>query len=162
MDGIPLFGTREGVIDRVVEHFEQHFEVCVEDQITKFLRFEIDGDKDLLKMYNSPVIKSLLEHFNMTDYNAAKAPLRNGPDLSLMPKDVVSDTASYLQLTGSLLHLASTVRPKIALAVGYFSRFMHCPTTQLKRANKQILRCLKMTERLELVFSSNAVRAIKM
>lgn len=160
VDDIPLFGSSNGAIDKVVEHFKQHFEVRVDEHITKFLGFTIDDNGDSLKMHNSPMIKRLLDHFNMTDCNAAKTPLPDGLDLSLGPQDVVSDATPYRQLIGSLLHLANTVRPDIAFAVGYLSRFMHRPTTQLWKAGKHVLRYLKGTKKLGLVFSSNASRVI--
>lgn len=42
VDDIPLLGSSNGAIDKVVEHFKQHFEVRVDEHITKFLAFTID------------------------------------------------------------------------------------------------------------------------
>lgn len=50
------------------------------------------------------------------------------------------------QLTGCLLHLSNTTRPGICYAAGYFSRFMHYPTSALWKAGKHVFRYFKGTK----------------
>lgn len=65
------------------------------------------------------------------------------------------DATHYRDLVGSLLHLANTVRPDIAIAVGYLSRLMNQPTEGLWNTGRRILRYLREKTGLGIVYQNN-------
>ena len=67
------------------------------------------------------------------------------------------DGTPYRQLVGCLLHLANTTRPDIAYASNYLSRFMHDPSPSLWKAAKSVLRYLKGTKKLGIVYSKGHI-----
>ena len=58
----------------------------------------------------------------------------------------------YRQLIGALIHLSNTVRPDIAFAVNYLSRFMESPEISHWNAAKHILKYLKYTRELGISY----------
>jgi hypothetical protein len=64
--------------------------------------------------------------------------------LSKMSSVLLVDATEYRGLVGSLQYLVH-IRPDIAFAVGYVSRFMESPTTEHLNAVKHILRYIAGT-----------------
>lgn len=94
------------------------------------------------------------ENFIMENCKSARTPLPTGTNLALDTGSPLNENTPYRQLIGSLLHLANIVRPDISIAVGYLSRYMHKPTSQLWNSAKHVLRYLKGTANVGLFFRS--------
>lgn len=59
----------------------------------------------------------------------------------------------YKELIGALLHLANTTRPDISFISGYLSRFMQDPCKLHWTAAKHVIRYLKATKELGIVYT---------
>lgn len=100
----------------------------------------------------------MLVFFGMKDCKPSRTPLPLGTCLNKPltsvdgEHDAFVGTTPFQQLVGCLLHLSSTTRPDIAYAAGYLSRFMQNPTVLLWKAGKQVLRYLKGTRCLGIVY----------
>lgn len=88
----------------------------------------------------------------MENCKVVETPLFQGLDLATDKSERLTHGTSYRQLIGSLLYYVSTVRPAIAFAVGYISRFMHNPTAVLWKAAKHISRYLSGTKKPGIVY----------
>lgn len=68
------------------------------------------------------------------------------------------DTAKYpyQSLVGGLLYLACCTRPDIAFPVGVLSRFMSCPTEEAWKAAMNVLKYLKGTQDLGIVYGKSS------
>jgi len=104
--------------------------------------------------------ETLLRRFNMEDCTPAEIPARTNIVLSskLEPKTEeehrIMDDKSYRALVGALLYLVLT-RPDIAVAVNECCRYLHNPGSTMWSAAKQILKCIKGTLDMMLVFNTN-------
>lgn len=110
--------NEESVAVEVEARFERKFEVRVDDPVEKFLGFDVEGSVDSVKLHNAPLILHLLKHLRMTDCKVTKTPWPASLDLASDSSDKLSDRTPYRQLVGMLRHLANTVRPDNAHAVG--------------------------------------------
>lgn len=59
------------------------------------------------------------------------------------------------QLIGSLLYAVSGTRPDLCVSVNFLSRYQHCASTALYKALKRILRYIKGTLNISLVYNSS-------
>ena len=75
--------------------------------------------------------------------------------MSKTGENLLPDGNRYAKLVGSLLYLSTTTRPDIAFAVGVLSRFMSCPEQDHMRAAKGVLRYLRGTTRLGVLYGGN-------
>lgn len=97
----------------------------------------------------------------MEDRTPACTPLPSVLDLSMRDGDKLLDSAMpYQQLAGCILHLSNTMRPDLAFASSYLSRFMCYPTTALWKAAKHLLRYLKGTPNLGIVYTVQPAQEI--
>jgi len=98
---------------------------------------------------------TLLEAFGLETFTPNKAPMASGVKLAKTGEDLLPESNWYAELVGSLLYLSTTTRPDIAFAVGVPSRFMSCPKQDHMRAAKKVLRNLRGTTRLGVVYGGS-------
>lgn len=83
------------------------------------------------KRQNATMILRMLKGYFMEDCKPVSTPLFQGLDLAVDKSNDLLDETLNRELFGSLLHSANTVRPDIAFALDYLSRFMHMRTKML-------------------------------
>jgi len=89
----------------------------------------------------------------MDDANPVTTPLHDKIRLEAEPKgEAEVDARHYQSIVGSLSYAASATRPDIAFAVSALSRYSKKPYTSHLSAAKRVLRYLKHTADLKLVF----------
>lgn len=152
VDDIQMFGSTDEANDVVMEHFRAHFDVHVDDSVTPVFCFPVEDRGDRVKLRNAPMEQRLLKSFKMDHYKSSKTLLPLGLDLRYDTSEKLGEATPYRQLIGALSHLAHMVRPDISYAVGYLSCFSHAPTDHLWKAGKHVLRYLKGTGSLSLVY----------
>jgi hypothetical protein len=125
-----------------------------------FLGMEIERDRPrrTIKLSQQRYIGDLLEKFNLSEARPKAVPA----DLQrLLPGD--DNTCEeegkypYCELVGALLWVSTRTRPDISYAVGELTRFMGGYTQQHWEAAKTVLRYLKGTRSLGLVYGGKAV-----
>jgi len=94
----------------------------------------------------------VLEQFGMSDCNATRIPMDPGMKLDADKQGERTDATRYRRIIGCLRYLLHT-RPDMSYSVGVASRFMEKPTVKHFNAVKQILRYLKGTLNLGLVYT---------
>lgn len=147
----------------IAKKIEAEFEIRVEDKVEKFLGIVVHRDEPSgsITIHNAPMVDEILSTFNMTDCRKVSTPLPSGTVLTAtMDPGIQEDRQEmegkpYRQLIGAMLHLANTVRPDIAFAVGYLARFMENPTLRHWNAAKHILKYLKSTRDLGITYEKN-------
>ena len=102
-------------------------------------------------------INSILKRFGMEDANPAPTPLCHKTRLDIeMSTDREADAAVYQSITGSLMYAATSTRPDIAYAVAALCRYNSRPYVTHMTAAKRVLRYLKGTANIGLVFPASA------
>jgi len=97
----------------------------------------------------------VLKRFGMQDANLAPTPLCHKTRLDIeMSNDREADSAVYQSITGSLMYAATSTRPDIAYAVAALCRYNSKRYVTHMTAAKRVLRYLKGTADIGLVFPS--------
>ena len=92
----------------------------------------------------------------MEQCNPNQVPTRRDP-LGLDPDGLpMQDVFSYPSIVGMLLYLSSNTRPDIAFAVSQVARFTHNPKESHATALKVIIRYLKGTSTMGLIFNPSS------
>lgn len=122
-------------------------------ELKQFLGLKIDYNQNRgeMKISQSRYIDRLLNHFGMSDCHPVSTPLE--PQLKLEKQGNGPITKHpYRELVGCLSYLALSSRPDISAAVNLFSRFQSAPTDIHWTHLKRLLRYLKGTRNLGLMY----------
>ncbi|UYV63799.1 hypothetical protein LAZ67_2005665 [Cordylochernes scorpioides] len=120
--------------------------------VESYVKFKssIQGEVDIKDL--GEVSDLLSKSLRSMEWKEASTPLDPGM-FTEGPGGKEACHAPYQQAIGNLLWLAGMTRPDIAYAVSYLSKFNSSPLQQHWNAVKHLLRCLKKTKDLKLVFS---------
>lgn len=153
VDDLLLIGA-PSLVEETKEMLRSRFEMSEEGSVHRFLGINISRKEGKIVLNQSDYIDKLLQRFNMVDCSGAPTPME--PKLNLVIDEGDKEHASkfpYRELLGCLSYVMLTTRPDLSFAVNYFSRFQENPTTELTKHLKRILRFLKSTKNLSLVYS---------
>jgi len=120
----------------------------------QFLGLEIARqDSSVITLGQAKYIQTIVKRFGMEDANSAPTPLHDKTTLETKPQgETEVDAGHYQSIVGSLSYAATATRPDIAFAVSALSRYSSRPFTLHLTAAKRVLRYLKGTTDLKLVF----------
>lgn len=137
-DGL-IIGNNEKVIDSVILHLQQQFEVK-SIELGCFLGIQIEQLKDgSIFVHQQAYARKVLNKFSMESCNAVSVP--SDPNQVLCKfNDSEEANFPYRQLVENLMYLAIATRPDIAFAVGNVSRYLERPTDAHVSAGKRILK----------------------
>jgi hypothetical protein len=123
--------------------------------IKNFLGIEVirDWDKHLIAINQSASIDYLLADTGLSDAKSVGSPLDPSlPLLKAKPGDKMANEKYYQHVTGSLNHLVVYTRPDNAFAVSKLAQFNSAPMATHLNAARHVLRYLKGTRDLCLVY----------
>jgi len=128
VDDIFIFGNNESVIKEVKDFLSSNFEMKdlgVAEVILniKLLRDEGNGGVTLVQ---SHYVENVLSRFGYSECTPARTPYDSSV-LLRKNRRIACDQLKYSQIIGSLMYLASAIRPDISFAVGKLSRFISNP-----------------------------------
>ena len=112
-----------------------------------------------ISLYQPGYIQSILDDFSMADCNAVSMPMEQNVRLSKsMCPETPEEKADmvkvpYRELVGKLLYLAVATRPDISYSVGVLCRFIENPGREHWGTARRLLRYLKGSVDLKLVYS---------
>ena len=121
--------------------------------MTHYLKIEFAYLKGGIFMSQSNYILKMLEQFKLTYCNPGSVPMHEGTKLSADMNTEKADSTLYRQMVGKLLYLTNT-RPDISYSVEVASRFMNKPQKAHLDAVKQIMRYLKHTAKMGIMFKA--------
>ena len=100
-------------------------------------------------------LMSVLDRFGMKDCNSVSTPMGNGGKFKkLSVADEAVETQRYQGVIGSLIYASICTRPDLSYSVGVLCQFMSKPGTDHWVALKRMLRYIKGSLNLGLVFHS--------
>ncbi|XP_060670182.1 secreted RxLR effector protein 161-like [Ziziphus jujuba] len=120
-------------------------------ELKHFLGLEVDRTEKCLFLGQQKYAKNLLQKFGMLDCKPISTPMEVNAKLSAYEGKDLEDATMYQQLVGSLIYLTLT-RPDISFAVGVVSRYMQSPKKPHLEAVRRILRYVKGTINLGLLY----------
>jgi hypothetical protein len=152
VDDSSLWACSAAAAKEVIDHLAGVFSLKPAELLNSYLGMEIDrlpnGD---FRMHQQPYIERLLTRFGLADTNPSMTPLPPGMRYS---KDQNSTPVDYpyRSMIGALLYASLGTRPDIAYAVSAMAQFDETPSKEHFMGVKRILRYLKGSSFLGIVF----------
>ena len=158
VDDLILAGKDEAKMKRVKEELASEFDIKDLGRLSYFLGMSIAQDqKKKIWMGQPTYTKKLLSKMGMNDCKPVSTPADPSSHLVKAAEDEETvDQPLYQSLVGSLMYLATCTRPDIAYAVGVLARFSSKPNRSHWTAAKRVLRYLKGTSNLGIVFKRDS------
>ena len=162
VDDLLLASNSKPAIQRVKAELSSHFDLHDLGATTSILGIKIvrDRSRRTIALSQPGYIESILLDFSMADCNASTTPMDEGEKLSIWmspssPEEVAEmKRVPYRELIGKLLYLAVATRPDVSYVVGVLCRFVENLGRGHWAAAKRVLRYLKGTVNMELVYSA--------
>ena len=115
-----------------------------------------DREKGLLRLSQTDYIKKVVTNFRMEGANPTATPIGAHFKLSAAkePEEAIdTDIVPYASAVGSIMYAMVGLRPDLAYAIGLVSRFMSRPGEIHWEAVKWLLRYMKGSAEVQLVYS---------
>ena len=103
----------------------------------------------------SEYAQSILTNFNMNDCQVNSTPMEEGTNGAVLKTPGMDEEYLYRSLVGTLIYLYQATRPDLTFAVNILSRFNNCYKAEHWQAAERVLRCLKASTGMKLVYGPN-------
>lgn len=153
VDDLILVGNNFLEINRIKSLLSTEFDMKDMKELKYFLGISIERDikKGTLFISQEAYLNNVLKRFGMANCKGASTPM----ELHLqLPREENATTTSmpYKELIGCLMYVVLTSRPDLSASVIYLSQFQSCATDTHFQHLKRILRYIKQTSNLKLVY----------
>lgn len=152
VDDLIVAGEDAAEIETFKKQMTSEFDMSDLGLLSFYLGIGVDQQKDCVTIKQTGYAKKLLSQFGMEDCNPTKILMDPGVKLDADKEGVRVDFIEYKRAIRCLRYLLHT-RPDLSYSVGVASRFMEKPTKKHQQAVKQIMRYLKGTLDLGLVYT---------
>ena len=159
VDDIILAGQQEGSIQQVKVALASAFDIKDLGRLNYFLGIKIEQKSDNSIWIGQPAyIEKLLTTHGMQNCKPVNTPVSIGNKLvKANEEDEPVNQRQYQSAVGSLMYLAVSTRPDISYAVSSLARFSCKPTNEHWTALKRLLRYLKGTTNLGILYSDTGM-----
>lgn len=154
VDNILVSSKSQHAIDQVEKKLTQHFKVKDLGEINYCLGIEFTRQEDAVALVQKGYIYKVLKRFGMEQCNAVSTPMDTNVKLTSEPTEE-EQKLPYRELVGCLTYLALTTRPDISFAASRLGQFNDCFSEVHWKAAKRVLRYLKGTTDLGLVYRAD-------
>lgn len=153
VDDILAVSNDETWVTLLKQNLDKEFEIKDLGEAKYCLGIEIKQEKGKISLSQGKYVDDLLKKFNMRGCNPQNTPASPTSKLKA-GNDAERRTTNprYRELIGSLMYLSVATRPDIAHSVSVLSQFNEHPTEEHWGAAKRVLRYLKGTTKLGLVY----------
>lgn len=153
VDDLLITSQNEKEFTRIKELLSKHFEIKDLSPVKYCLGIEFNQSNGTICMKQEGYIRDILERFGISGANAATSPLDPNIKLEVCSEEThESRSFPYRELIGSLMYVTVCTRLDIAHAVGRLSQFNDRHGSMHWTAAKRVLRYLKGTSNLSLVY----------
>lgn len=152
VDDILFCSFNEKEVDDFKAKISEEFEVKFEQEVTKFLGFEIVELQNGIFLSQQKFAEKILNEFGLSDAKVSKVPMIANLDLESNNAEKMKDPRKFQALLGSLLYLNMHTRPDICFAVNSLSRKAKDPTETHFKLLKQVARYIKGTLNLGIFY----------
>jgi Reverse transcriptase (RNA-dependent DNA polymerase) len=151
VDDLIFMGNSQMLIDEFKKVMKLEFEMTDLGMMMYFLGLEIKQEKSGIFVSQGAYAREILQKFGIHDCNPIATLMELGAKLAKLEGGEVVDSNTYRSIIRSLRYLTCT-RPDIAFAIGVASRFMEDLRHSYLKVVKRILRYVKGTEDLGLLY----------
>lgn len=151
VDDLLITGTSTRIIKEFKEQMASKFDMSDLGKLSYYVGIEVEQGKEYIQLKQSGYAKKILEKVGMSDCNSTKYPMDPKEVLHKDEMGIPVDATEFKSIIGGLRYLVHT-RPDLAYSVSIVSRFMERPTLLHQNAAKRILRYVKGTINLGLIY----------
>jgi len=155
VDDLIFTGNDRTMCEEFKHSMMLHFDMSDLGKMSHFLGIEVKQYSNGIFICQRRYAQEVLSRFGMQDSNAVKNPMVPGTRLSKDTGEKGVEETLFKQLVGSLMYLTAT-RPDLMYTVSLLSRFMTNPTTTHWLAAKRVLRYIKGTTNLGILYKRGA------
>lgn len=141
------------MINVVKSLLAKEFEMTDIGNADTFLGMHIQHDREngTIQLSQTQYLKNVVRKFGMEESKSISTPIEKGLHLSM---NGMTENANvpYRELIGCLTYATLTTRPDLCAATNYFSRFQNCYTHEHFTHAKRVLRYIRNTVDLKLIF----------
>ena len=152
VDDFLLFSKSASEIEKLKRRLKFFFDLKdfkSKSKIT-FLGLEIEKKESEIKISQKMLIDKILKHFRMTDCKVQKLPVQ--PRIVLSRVDGCDKRFPFRELVGSIMYIMLGTRPDLCFAISFFGRFQSGWDETHWNSLKNVLRYLKGTKSLGMVY----------
>lgn len=158
-DLIIAYSTKE-LFSNIMQGLSRHVEAVDRGPIRFYLGMEIEreGSRGSISVHQKRYVEDLLTHWGMEKCKPANTPLASGVVLEKCSKSncaAIQNVKEYQSLMGGLNYLAIISRPDLAHVVSKMSQFSAHPHIEHFTAAKHILRYIRSSSKVSLIFNGN-------
>ncbi|GAA0159048.1 transmembrane signal receptor [Lithospermum erythrorhizon] len=147
VDDLIITGDNEDLMVQFKEAMIKKFDMTDLGKMSFFLGIEVTQGRNGI----------FIRRFGMFDCNLVGTPMTTGVKINKDSKGVEVNETQYKQIVGSLMYLTNT-RPDIMHATCLISRYMSRPTELHLQAAKRILRYLKGSMNMRILYQRNSIK----
>lgn len=155
VDDLLVTGTSASSIKAFKQQMSSIFDMSDLGKLKYYLGIEVEQGDGFIELKQTGYAKKILKQGGLIDCNPTKYPMDPKEQLTKDEGGKRVDATLYRSLVGGLRYLVHT-RPDVAFSVGMVSRFMEAPTVLHFNAVKRILRYIKGTLELGLIYSKES------
>jgi hypothetical protein len=160
VDDILIFGPQKTKIDEVKKQLNQKFKMTDLGPCEYFLGTKVTRDRAQKKIWLSQTayLERTLQNLGLTNLTPQNIPMEPGETLEPAPADFeanAEDRQWYQSVIRSLMFAMIGTRPDLAYPISKLSRFMTNPTKEHRAAAIRVLKYVKKTLKLGLLFDGN-------
>lgn len=155
VDDLLITGTSTCIIKEFKEQMASKFDMSDLGKLSYYLGIEVEQGKGYIQLKQSGYTKKIFEKAGMSDCNSTKYLMDPKEVLHKDEMGISVDATEFKSIIGGFRYLVHT-RPDVAYSVGIVSRFMKRPTLLHQNAAKRILRYVKGTINLGLIYTRDS------
>lgn len=152
VDDIILISEDSSEIEKLKNALKENFDMKDMNGVTKYLGININVKEDCIELDQEDYLRSILKKYNMENCKPVSTPIEPGLKIEKKAPEDKELVTKCRQLIGSLMYAMLGTRPDICFAVSYLSRFQDCANEDVWKGLKRILRYVKGTIGLKLIF----------
>lgn len=156
VDDIAVAANSNSVIQRVKDSLCSRFKMRDLGVLSCFLGIEFNFDANSITVCQTKYILKVLDRFNMSDCKPRSTPYEMSVSkISDRPEGESVDSSYYRAIVGSLIYAMTSTRPDLCYIVTKLSQHLSNPVTEHLTMAKHVLRYLKSTKDVGLVFTKS-------
>ncbi|KAE8255552.1 hypothetical protein A4X13_0g3000 [Tilletia indica] len=158
VDDVLIASQSQSAVDSIRDSFSERFKMTDNGPLTQVLGLKIDLNHTtgMATISQEAYVDGLMRRFGLDEANAVDSPMTaalQGLGKRIDGQATAAEITLFAYLIGCLLWIAQGTRPDISYAVSRLARFMANPRPEHIIGAKRLLRYLKGTKSIGLVYS---------